>query len=798
MKIKSTRLAQRAAIVFVVAVFCVINVSVLAAQSQSVTLSGYVRDASTGEVLIGANIVVDGTNRGTTSNSYGFYSLTLKAGWHTIKYLYLGYRTAVDSVNLTTSRVLDVDLTPVSLEMEAIETFAERPDQNVRSLEMSVSALDVKAVESVPVVLGELDIVKSLQLLPGVTTVSEGASGFNVRGGATDQNLVLLDESPIYNASHLFGFFSVFNSDALNEVKLYKASIPAKFGGRLSSVLDIHQREGNRKAFNAEGGIGLVSSRLLVEGPLQENKGSFLLAGRRTYGDLFLSLFNNEATAYFYDLNLKANYEFDDRNRIFLSGYFGRDRFEVVDVFGNSWGNFALSMRWNHIFGERLFSNLSLVYSDYDYSLDILSDGSPFNWTAHILNYHVKTDFSYFLSEERQLDFGGGAILYGFQPGEIRPVGKSAVTGQTLDEKSAIESSAYLDYRQSLTDRLGVQAGLRFSSFNRMGRQTVFRYADDAPAVFNSTLGRYEDGVVVDSTRYGSFESIANFTALEPRVSFRFQVDDESSIKAMYNRTKQYIHLISNTTSPSPLDIWAPSGPYIKPQEADQVALGYFRNFRDNAYEASLETYFKTMRNQLDYVDGAQLLFNNTIETEILTGTGRAYGAELFIRKKTGSVTGWISYTLARTERRVRGLGQTDPGVNDGQYYPSNYDKTHDLSVTAIYEANPKWSFSANFVFSTGVPATYPNGRYEFAGVSLSQYERRNDRRLPPYHRLDLSATWKNVLRGDWTLSIYNVYNRRNASSITFRQNEQNPGVSEAVRIAIFGIVPSITYNFKI
>ena len=764
---------------------------------EASTLSGYMRDAESGEELIGANIVVEDLNTGASTNVYGFYSLSLPYGTYTISYMYIGYETIQKTIDLSRNVNLNIEMNVSYMETEVIITTAERVDQNVQSIEMSVAEFDAQTIQKVPVVLGEIDLIKTVQLLPGVSTAGEGASGFFVRGSSTDQNLILLDESPIYNAAHLFGFFSIFNPDATKDVKLFKAGIPSIYGGRLSSVLDVRQREGNNKVFKTTGGLGLISSRLTVEGPIQPDKSSFLIAGRRSYGDLFLPLFNNESTAYFYDLNFKANYILSDRNRLFASGYFGRDKFAIDDVFGQGWGNSAFTLRWNHLFSDQIFSNFSAIYSKYDYGLQIFADASAFDWSAFIRNVNLKADVSYFIDDKHTLDFGADAIFYEFAPGKISPLNNSSTIERSLDRKFAIEPALYLNYDHVLSQDLSMQYGLRFSSFYRTGRQTIYSYENNEPITYNDRLGRYEEGIISDSSTYNSNEVIKSFYGIEPRLSIRYAFNNENSVKLSYNRTKQYIHLISNTTAPSPLDVWTPSGPYMKPQIADQIALGYFRNFDDNTYESSIEVYYKDLQNQLDYIPGAALAVNNTLETEVLQGPGRAYGVELYLKKRTGRLSGWISYTLSKTERKFSGISALDPGINSGEYYPSSFDRTHDLSITGIYELNEKWTLSSNFILTSGRPITYPKSRYEFAGLVVTQFEDRNSNRMPTYHRLDISATLHNVWRGDWVFSLYNVYNRQNATSITFRPNEDNPTLTEAVRTTIFGIVPSITYNFK-
>jgi len=768
-----------------------------AVAENKVTVSGYIRDASNGEALIGANILIKGTNIGAATNSYGFYSFSLPAGKYTIIVSYIGYQSISQNMDFRESQTLNVELQVSAVRLEKVIVTAEREDENIQGIEMSVIKLDAKTIKMAPVVLGEVDLIKTIQLLPGVSSVAEGSAGFNVRGGSADQNLVLLDEATIFNASHLLGFFSVFNADVIKEVKLYKAGIPAQYGGRLSSVLDIRQKDGNAKSFNSNAGIGLISSRLLFEGPIKKDRGSFVIAGRRSYADLFLRLIGNDNSVYFYDLNYKGNYTLNDRNRFYLSGYLGRDVFEIADAFSNSWGNNTATARWNHVFNDRLFSNFSFIYSNYDYALGILQTGSAFDWKSNIINYNLKADFEFFIDHSNRIAFGTHATYYDFSPAEITPIDESSIVPTTLDKKYAAESAVYLSYEQRLGERLTLQYGLRFSSFFRLGSETIPTYENNAPVVYNEGLGRYEPGTVIGSTHYGSGEVIEQFYNLEPRFSARLLLNKKSSLKLSYNRMTQYLQLISNTNSPTPLDVWLPSGPYKEPQTGDQVALGYFRNFKDNAYEFSMEGYYKLLHNQLDYVDGAQLLFNNNIETDILSGEGRAYGLELYLKKARGKLTGWLSYTLARSENKVTGLTENDPGINNGAYYPSNHDKTHDLSITGMYQFNKTWSFAANFIYATGRPTTYPVSRYEFTGFTIPQYEDRNLDRLPAYHRLDLSATLHNKLGGEWVFGIYNVYNRQNAASITFRQNEDDPTLTEAVRTTLFGLVPSVTYNIK-
>lgn len=780
----------------------VLSIALMATAQNNVTLSGYIRDESTGEELIGATIQVQGTSTGTVTNAYGFYSLTLPAGNYRLVVSYVGYNSYLLEQNLTGNQTINIQLKQTANELQEVIVKAEAENRNVTTNQMSVARLEPKLVKELPAVLGEPDVIRSLQLLPGVTTVADGAAGFNVRGGSVDQNLILLDEGTLYNSSHLFGLFSVANPDAVKSVDLFKGGIPARYGGRLSSVLDIRQREGNMKEFNGEAGIGLISARALIEGPFIKDKSSYMVAARRSYGDLFLPLIDNTSTAFFYDLNMKTNLIVNDRNRLFLSGYFGRDRFSLGSIFNSAWGNATATLRWNHLFSDKLFANFSAIYSNYDYSLDQLTTGAQYNWKSRIITQNVKADFSYFLGRNAQLEFGADAKTYEFQPGNITPIRGSAVAERSLDKKFATEAGAYASYEQTV-GKLTFNAGLRYSLFIRQGQERVPVYENNQPVVYNAALGRYESGRVTGFTDYKAGDPISTFQNLEPRFATTLVLNDASSLKASYNRLYQYLHLISNTTAPTPTDIWTPSGPFIKPQEADQYALGYFRNFKKNAYEASVEVFYKDMNNLVDYVDGANLITNNTIETELLRGRGRSYGAEFYVRKNSGRLNGWVSYTLSRAERQIKGLTAQDPGINSGRYYAANFDKPHNLAVVASYKVNERWSFSSNFALATGIPATFPSGKYEFAGMIVPHFPERNTHRLPAYHRLDVSATlkgktkrWKNGGH-EWVFGIYNVYNRANATSIYFNDNPESPGNVRALKSYLLGILPSVTYNFN-
>ncbi len=780
----------------------ILAVSSIVFCQENYTVSGKISDIENGETLFGASVFLEGTSIGVITNEYGFYSITAPQGKYRLLITYIGYSDIKQDINLITNQQINFEISEFSTQLDEVEVIADEPERALlRKPEMSVLKMNIETVKQMPVVLGEVDILKSLQMLPGVTNNGEGTGGFHVRGGAGDQNLVLLDEAIIYNTSHMFGFFSVFNADAIKDIKLYKGGIPARYGGRVSSVLDVRQKDGNSKRFAATGGIGIISSRLALEGPLFKEKGSFLIAGRRSYADVLLKASGNDNSVSFYDLNLKTNYKINTNNQIFLSGYFGRDAFELGNIFSSSYGNSTGNLRWNHIYNDRLFSNLSAIYSKYDYILGITT--AEFDWVSSITNYNLKYDLKYYFSDKFKLDFGASGIYYDFDPGEIRPTSEtSAVNPLVLDRKKAFESGVYVNAEHKLTDKLTAQYGLRYSAFTRLGGQAMFEYANDQPVLYNSELGIYERGTAVGETNYEKDDVIKQFGNLEPRASLAYTLNDESSLKAGFSRAAQYIHLLSNTSSATPLDVWAPSGQYIKPQLSNQYALGYFRDFKYKAYSMEAEIYFKNTDNRIDYIDGSDLIGQNTIETEILTGESRAYGLELLIRKNEGKLTGWIAYTLSKSEQRTPGGNAGGLGINDGKWYNTPFDRTHDVSISGSYNLNDKWSFGTNLVFQTGRPVTYPNGQYEYEGISVASYADRNSDRLPVYHRLDVSANYKpnrkpeSRFKGEWVLGIYNAYNRKNAASISFGQNLET-AVNEATRTAIFGIVPSITYNFK-
>ncbi|TMM57395.1 TonB-dependent receptor [Maribacter algarum] len=772
------------------------------ALAQNYTLNGTITDKSNGETLFGASVFLKGTTIGVITNEYGFYSITAPEGNYTLTISYLGYSEISQEVTLSKNQKLDFEIAEFSTKLEEVVVTADEPERAIlKKPEMSTVKMNIATVKQMPVVLGEVDILKSLQMLPGVTNNGEGSGGFHVRGGAQDQNLVLLDEAIIYNTSHMFGFFSVFNADAIKDVKLYKGGIPARFGGRVSSVLDVRQKDGNNKKFALTGGLGIISSRLTAEGPMFNDKGSFLIAGRRSYADLILKAAGEKNSAAFYDLNLKTNYAINQNNKLFLSGYFGRDNFEIGGSFGASYGNSSGNLRWNHIFNDKLFSNLSAIVSKYDYKLDLSL--AQFDWLSSINNYNLKYDLKYYFSDKFKLDFGASGIYYDFDPGQIRPTSEmSPVNPLKLDRKKAFESGVYASAEHKLSSKLTAQYGLRYSAFSRLGGQPLTDYANNQPVVYNTSLGIYERGTAIGETNYEKGDAIATFGNFEPRLALAYELNEVSSIKAGFSRAAQYIHLLSNTSSATPLDVWTPSGKFIKPQLSNQYALGYFRNFRDKVYSLEAEIYYKTTDNRIDYIDGSNLIGQNTIETEILNGESRAYGLELLLRKNEGKLTGWIAYTLSKSEQRTPGGSAGGLGISNGEWYYTPFDRTHDISISGAYRLNDKFSFGANLVFQTGRPVTYPNGQYEYEGISVASYSDRNSDRLPAYHRLDLSLNYKpnkkpnKRLKGEWVLGIYNAYSRKNAASISFGQNVET-GANEATRTAIFGIVPSLTYNFK-
>jgi CarboxypepD_reg-like domain/TonB dependent receptor/TonB-dependent Receptor Plug Domain len=752
--------------------------------AQNFTISGTLKDASNGEDLIGASvIVVNKAATGATTNTYGFFSITLPKGEYQIRFQYLGYITVEEKIVLDKDYKFNKELTPESTLIAEVEIKAQKENKNVSRNEMSVTKLDPKDIEAVPVLFGEKDIVKTLQLTPGVKSAGDGNAGFYVRGGAIDQNLILLDEAPVYNASHLLGFFSVFNSDALKDVTLYKGTMPAEYGGRGSSVLDIKMKDGNNKKFNASGGLGVISSRLTLEGPLQKDEGSFIVSARRTYADLFLKLSKNESLKdsklYFYDMNAKANYRLGAKDRLFLSGYFGRDVLGTTG-FGLNWGNYTGTLRWNHLFSDRLFSNTSVILSNFDYQFGFGATDNAIKVKASIQDINLKQDFTFFPNTKNTVKFGFNIINHTFLPTSLEADAESGFSDSKTENKYAYEGGVYAQNDWKVNERIGVQYGIRYSGFNYIGKGTAYTFD--------------KKGNKTSETTYGKGESIKYYGGLEPRLALKYQMDEVSSIKGGLSRNYQYMHLLSNSTTSSPTDLWVPSSNNVKPQIVDQASIGYFRNFNDNMFECSFETYYKTLKNQIDYRNGADLIFNSEYEGALTYGKGVAYGAEFYVKKSKGKLTGWVSYTLARSLRKFE-------DINEGDFYPARQDRIHDLAIVGIYKLSKKLTVSANWIFYTGDAATFPSGKYVVDGIQVPYYTERNGYRYPNYHRLDLGITLLGKQRknyeSSWNFSVYNAYARENAYTITFEPNEDDPSKTEAVRTALFKAIPSITYNFK-
>lgn len=755
------------------------------AQDEKFTLSGHIRDAASGEALIGASVFAQGTDAGAITNLYGFYSLTLPAGVYKFEFSYLGYDTRVINVELNSNMREDVEISETSTSLSEVVVKAEKEDRNVESVSMSREKMSIEKIKTIPVVLGEVDIIKALQLLPGVQTVGEGQGGFYVRGGGGDQNLLLLDEAPVYNSSHLLGFFSVFNADAIKDVQLYKGGTPASYGGRLSSVLDIRMKDGNKKKFSGSGGIGTIASRLTLEAPINNGRGSFIVSGRRTYADVFLVFASDTAIQdnklFFYDLNLKANYQLGEKDRLFISGYFGKDVLEDSGARIN-WGNGTGTVRWNHIFNDRLFSNFTLIYSDYNYFLGDEAEVEGFKWDSNIEDVSAKLDFNYYLNPKNSLKFGYQGIRHKINPGFARGSGDQSIFNSlNLPTQTSLEHALYLENEHQISSRLSASYGLRASLFQNIGEATTYSYD--------------ENFELADSTFHGN-GSYKNYFNLEPRVGVRFKLDDKKSIKASYQRMAQYLHLASNGLASSPLDIWFSSSPNVKPQLADQVALGYFQNIQNNMFETSVEVYYKKMQNSIDFKDHAELLLNRFLEGDLRFGESRSYGAEFLIKKTKGDLTGWLGYTWSKAERQI-------PEINNGQWYPTNWDKRHDITLVLNYQLTKRIGLSANWVYGTGAPTTYPTGRFTFNGEVIPVYSDRNAARMPDYHRMDVSLILKNKEKpgrkweSDWNFSIYNLYNRQNPYTISVKERENSPGETFAEMTYLFPVLPSVTWNFK-
>lgn len=756
-------------------------------ESKRVNVSGYVKDLRNGEMLIGVTILVKELHSGTVTNTYGYYSLSLPADQYTLSYSYIGYATITKQVDLKTDITLNIELNEANTTINEVVVTDKRPDDNITKTEMSIVKMDAKTINAIPALMGEVDIIKAIQMLPGVQASGEGMSGFNVRGGGSDQNLILLDEATVYNASHLMGFFSIFNNDAVKDVALYKGDIPAKYGGRLSSLLDIRMKDGNMKKLSGTGGIGTISSRLTLEAPIVKDKSSFMISGRRSYADLFLKMSRDtsmrKTRLYFYDLNMKLNYTINDKNRLFLSGYLGRDVFKFSKDFGISWGNNTETFRWNHLFSQRLFSNMTFLFSNYDYSLESNMAMQGFKWVSNLRDFSIRPDFTYYLNPDNTIKFGFMTTYHHFDPGYAKGTGDNTIFNELrMPSSNALESAIFISNEQKLSALWSVSYGLRYSIYQNMGKATVYNFDAD----HNS----------IDSTVYSSGKIFNTSSGLEPRISLKYSLNEVSSLKGAYSRTRQYVHLASNSTGGMPLDIWLSSDKLIKPRIADMVSVGYFRNFKNNTIEFSVETYYKRVLNEIDFKDHAQLMLNQKIEGELRFGTARSYGLEFLLRKQEGKFTGWISYTYARAFRKIK-------EINDGLEYPASYDKPHNLSLVLSYNLNKRINVSVNWIYASGAAATFPTGRFSYGNVIVPVYSERNTYRMPAYHRLDVGATIKlgkdkpdKKFFSELNISVYNAYNRKNAWMISFEPDKENPDKINAYKYYLFPILPSVTYNF--
>lgn len=758
-------------------------------QQKKITISGYVTDSKNGEVLAGVTIIENNHKTGTSTNSYGFYSLTINNGNYDFQFSYIGYQSIKRLGNTDNSLTLNIALEEAENILGEVVIESKRTDENVRTNEMSIAKLDVKTIKMVPSLLGEIDLIKVLQLLPGVQSTSEGSSGFSVRGGSSDQNLIILDEATIYNASHLMGFFSVFNNDAVKDVTLYKGDIPASYGGRLSSFLDVRMKDGNSKKVEVAASIGTVSSKLTIEGPIIKDRTTFLVAGRRTYADLFLPLAKEKEVRdnklYFYDFNLKLSHVINENNRLYLSGYSGRDIFKN-NYSSIGFGNLTASLRWNHLFSKRLFFNLSLIYSRYNYEIATPegddASATSFRWISELDDYSSRFDFTYYLSDKHKIRYGVTSAFHKFYPGTVNGFGSTAAIEFVLTPASALEHSLYASDDFKISDKLSVKYGLRLAVFQNLG-----------PGTYYSFDSKYRP---VDSTVYDKGKVFNSYSVFEPRLAFTYMLNGFSSVKWSYSRASQFVTLAQNSTAGTPLDIWFPATPNVKPQTGDQFAFGYFRNFRQNMYELSAEIYYKNFHKLIDFRDHAQLFLNPYLEGELRIGKGYSYGVETLIRKNKGRFGGWISYSYSRSFRIV-------PEINGGRVYNSPYDKPHNVNIVSSYEMSKRVSASLTWIYATGLPVTFPTGRAVIGNSILPVYSERNAYRMPDYHRLDASITLKGKEKTDrkWrselNLSIYNVYNRHNAWSINFVTDTEDPNITYAEKTYLFSIIPALTYNIR-
>ena len=778
-------------------VFLFVLSSVTGLAQNKFTISGYIKDSLNGETLIGATIAVQGQTKGISSNLYGFYSITLDEGKYILICTFIGYRIKAVSIDLRADTKINFDVLPRSYLAEEVVVSAKKRDANVKNAQMGKFTLPMEQIKSIPAFLGEVDLLKTIQFLPGVRNAGEGSAGIYVRGGGPDQNLILLDDAPVYNTGHLFGFFSIFNADAIKNVTLIKGGMPAQYGGRLSSVLDVSMKEGNNQKFQVDAGIGIIASRLSIQGPLKKNKSSFIISGRRTYIDAIAKPFMKSGSQfkgsgyYFYDLNAKVNYIFSDKDRLYLSGYFGRDVFDYVNgkqslKFNIPWGNSTGTLRWNHVFNNKLFGNTTVVYNDYNFSFNAAQNDFELKLASGSRDLSLKQDFDLYPYTGHKLKFGGIYTYHKFTPSVISGKQDSTVfKPNNAQIKYAHEAALYLQDDWEINEKIKVHAGLRYSFFQQTGPYKIYQTDDN--------------GNRTDSTVFGRGRAVKNYGGLEPRFTIRYALDDETSIKASVTRNLQYIHLVSNAGTTLPTDIWVPSTYKVKPQISWLYAAGLFKNFKDNMYETSVELYYKQMDNQIEYKEGYVPSSLDDTENSFAFGKGWSYGAEFFINKIKGRLTGWIGYTLSWTWRKFAAL-------NFGEKYPAKYDRRNDMSVVGIYELNKKWKLSASFVFGTGNSATLPQRFYIVGGILTQEYSRINEYRLPSYHRFDFSAIMtpkKNIKRkwkSEWVFSVYNAYNRKNPYFIYFDQTGSpfnGTLVIQAKQVSLFPVIPAITWNVK-
>ena len=765
--------------------------------NHRVTLNGYVRDSLSGELIIGATITINGQGKGVTSNQYGFYSITLDSGTYNISISHVSYAQKTIEFNFDADKTFNFDLLPRSaLNTEVIVYANRRRDANVKNAEMGKIDLSIERIKNIPAFMGEVDILKAIQLLPGVRNAGEGNAGFYVRGGGPDQNLIMLDDAVVYNTGHLFGFFSIFNSDAIKNTSLIKGGMPAQYGGRLSSVLDVAMKDGNINKFQVEGGIGLIASRLSIQGPIKKDKASFIVSARRTYIDAIVKPFVKKTSDfygsgyYFYDLNAKVNYKFTEKDRLYLSGYFGRDVFDFNNVARSfrsniPWGNSTASLRWNHVFNKRLFANTTAVYNNYKFKFAAAQNNFELSLASGIRDLNLKTDFDYYPLPQHKIKFGGLYTYHKFIPNILSGKQDSVIFEPNNEtEKYASEFAVYVQDDWEISDKIKINYGIRYSTFTQIGPYT--KYARDV------------DGNKLDSTVYKSFDPVKTYGGFEPRITIRYALNDETSIKAAVNRNYQYIHLVSNAGSTLPTDLWVPSTYIVKPQISWQYTAGLFKNFAQNKYETSVEVYYKQMENQVEYSEGYTPSLKDP-EEEFVFGDGWSYGAEFFINKTRGRLNGWIGYTLSWTYRKFQQL-------NNGEKFPARYDRRHDMSIVVNYDPGKKWRFGAVFVYGTGAATTMPERFYIIEGVLTQEFSKVNQYRLDPYHRLDLSATYTPVpkknkkLQSSWVFSIYNVYCRYNPYFIYFDQtgSPYNGTLKvEARQVSLFPVLPAVTWNFK-